>query len=402
MTSLPQATPFDERMPPGASWTVREIAQQPDVWARVSALVQAQTGPKDMSEPFVARCLATPGLRIVLTGAGSSAFIGQCLAPALMRHTGLRVDAVATTDLVAGPHLYFQRDVPTLLVSFARSGSSPESVAALELADRFVDDCQHLIFTCNPDSHLRRLAADRANARTLLLPAETHDRGFAMTSSFTSLLLAATQVFGLLGAGDPAAAIARAAASLLSQGLPLAQALVEQHFERVVYLGSNELQGLARESALKLLELTDGRIVASHDSPLGFRHGPKTIVNDRTLVVMFVSNDPYTRQYDLDLLAELRRDQRAARVLALSGQPILGDAAAASDDVQIEGLEAAPDLALAFPCVVFAQRFALLQSMHLGLSPDNPSVSGTVNRVVRGVTIHPFLDTPAVTHVPRH
>jgi len=388
---------LDEVIPAGARWTVHEIAQQPAVWARVQALVVAQMGRREMTPEFIACCLATPNLRIVLTGAGSSAFIGQCLAPALMRRTRLRVDAVATTDLVAGPHLYFQREVPTLLVSFARSGNSPESVAALELADQFVDDCQHLVFTCNPDSHLLRLAAERSNARTLLLPAETHDRGFAMTSSFTSLLLAAAQVFGLLAPrGLPA--IAHAASALLAQGLTLAESLVDQRFERVVYLGSNELQGLARESALKLLELTDGRTVASHDSPLGFRHGPKTIVNERTLVVMFVSNDPYTRQYDLDLLGELRRDGRAARVLALTAQPLSGSAASPNDDVEIDGLAEASDLAVAFPCVVFAQRLALLQSLRLGLSPDSPSVSGTVNRVVRGVTIHPYLDDD----VPRH
>ncbi len=394
---------LDEFIPPGARWTVREIAQQPAAWARVQALVATQTGPHEMSPEFIARCLVTPNLRIVLTGAGSSAFIGQCLAPALMRKTGLRVDAVATTDLVAGPHLYFQREVPTLLVSFARSGSSPESVAALELADQFVDDCQHLVFTCNPDSLLQRLAAERGNARTLLLPAETHDRSFAMTSSFTSLLLAAAQVFGLLAsAGGQPLAISYAASAVLAQGLRLADELVGQRFERVVYLGSNELQGLAREAALKLLELSDGRTVASHDSPLGFRHGPKTIVNEHTLVVMFVSNDPYTRQYDLDLLHELRRDGRAARVLALSAQPLQGPCASPADDVLLEGLAEASDLALAFPCIVFAQRFALLQSLRLGLSPDNPSVSGTVSRVVRGVTIHPFHDAEIDPDVPRH
>jgi tagatose-6-phosphate ketose/aldose isomerase len=369
--------------PPGAEWTTREIAQQPAVWARVRALVAGPAGGEAAAR--VARCLAAPDLRIVLTGAGSSAFVGECLAPALMRHTGRRVEALSTTDLVAGPHLHFQHTVPTLLVSFARSGNSPESVAALELADRFVGDCQHLVFTCNPEGLLHQWASGRANARSLLLPAETHDRGFAMTSSFTSLLLAAAQVFGML---EPMPALSRAAEALLDS--PLTEALVADGYERVVYLGSNELQGLAREAALKLLELSDGRIVGRHDSPLGFRHGPKTIVNDRTLVVLFVSNDPYTRRYDLDLLRELRQDGRAARVLSLSAQALEGPAASPRDDVLLAGLAEASDLALAFPCAVFAQRFALLQSLRLGLTPDNPSVSGTVNRVVRGVTIHPY------------
>lgn len=394
--------------PPSAAWTAREIAQQPASWARVQALVAGQAEPGGVTPALVARWLATPQLRIVLTGAGSSAFVGQCLAPALMRHTGCRVEAVATTDLVAGPHLYFQRGAPTLLVSFARSGSSPESVAALDLADQFVDECRHLVFTCNPEGLLhQRALARRAQGRddihALLLPPETHDRGFAMTSSFTSLLLAAAQVFGLAApasSGEPA--ISHATAALLDVGLPLAAALVDQGFERVVYLGSNELQGLAREAALKLLELSDGRVVGCHDSPLGFRHGPKTIVNDRTLVVVFVSNDPYTRRYDLDLLRELRQDGRAGRVLAISAQPLAADGAPAADDLLLSGLAEASDLALAFPCIAFAQVFALLQSLRLGLTPDNPSVSGTVSRVVRGVTIHPFPNAGDHAHVPRH
>jgi tagatose-6-phosphate ketose/aldose isomerase len=219
-----------------------------------------------------------------------------------------------------------------------------------------------------------------------VLPDESHDRGFAMTSSFTSLLLSAATLFGVLDAAPAALArVGTAAQDALARGLPLARALVAQGFERVIYLGSNEFKGLAREGALKLLELTDGAIVGSFDSPLGFRHGPKTIVNARTLVVLFVSNDAYTRLYDLDLLRELRADGRAGRVLALAAQ---GDGLAEGDLV-IEGMARATDLECALPFAAFFQLFALLQSMAHGLTPDNPSVSGTVTRVVHGVTIHP-------------
>jgi tagatose-6-phosphate ketose/aldose isomerase len=155
----------------------------------------------------------------------------------------------------------------------------------------------------------------------------------------------------------------------------------------VVYLGSNELLGLAREASLKLLELTDGRVVALFDSPLGFRHGPKTIVDDETLVVVLLSNDPDARRYDLDLLRELRNDGRAGQVLALSGQAAPEPGA---DCVALQGAQQSSDLALALPYILFCQSFALLQSLALGLRPDTPSVSGTVNRVVRGVTIYPY------------
>ena len=371
----------------GGAWTAREIAQQPQVWARVGELLAGAAAQAIAGT--LRELLARPDLRIVLTGAGTSAFIGECLAPTLSRHARRRVEAIPTTDLVSGPRHWFQRDVPTLLVSFARSGSSPESVAALALADQFVDDCHHLVLTCNPDGALCVRARAHPRGLVLVLPEASHDRGFAMTSSFTSLLLAAASLFGVAD-GAPAA-LARLGASArdtLARGLPLARALVAQGFERVVYLGSNEFKGLAREGALKLLELTDGAIVGGFDSPLGFRHGPKTIVDARTLVVLFVSNDAYTRRYDLDLLRELRADARAGRVLAIAAQ---GDGLT-GDDLLVPGLADATDLECALPHAAFFQLFALLQSMAHGLTPDNPSVSGTVTRVVHGVTIYPCSD----------
>jgi tagatose-6-phosphate ketose/aldose isomerase len=181
--------------------------------------------------------------------------------------------------------------------------------------------------------------------------------------------------------------IAAAALGLMETQSERLHSLVEQPFERVVYLGSNALRGLAREAALKMLELTDGKLVAVADSSLGFRHGPKTILNPRTLVVIILSNDPYTRQYDLDLLRELRREG-LARVLALRAGG--GFEPAGPDDIDIALPPSAHDLALAPVALVFAQCLALLASLHLGLTPDNPSASGTVTRVVSGVTIHPL------------
>jgi tagatose-6-phosphate ketose/aldose isomerase len=370
----------------GGAATAQEIAQQPQVWAQTGELLAAPDARAIAAA--LGGLLARPDLRIILAGAGSSAFIGECLAPALMQHTGRRVEAIATTDLVAGAGRWFQHDVPTLLVSFARSGSSPESVAALALADRFVDECHHLVLTCNEAGEL--CVRGRANPRglVLVLPDAAHDRGFAMTSSFTSLLLAAAGLFGVIDAS--AAALARlgsAARDALARATPLARALVERRFERVVYLGGNEFKGLAREAALKLLELTDGAAVGAFDTPLGFRHGPKTIIDRRSLVVLFVSNDAHARRYDLDLLRELRDDGRAGRVVALAGRADGVDVAAG--DLVVAGLEAASDLECVLAFAGFFQLFALLQSMALGLAPDNPSVSGTVTRVVHGVTIHP-------------
>lgn len=377
-------TDLDHR---GAVHTAREIAHQPAIWQTVYAQLQAERPALDA---FLAPLLALPQLRIVLTGAGSSAFIGQCIAPALLRHLGahpgIRVEALATTDIVSSPEQCLQAEVPTLLVSFARSGNSPESLAAVDLADRFIKTCHHLVITCAAEGTLNRRLSGKANTQVLLLPDETNDRAFAMTSSFSSMLLAAAWAFGLPLA--PVADLARAAQALAEGETDRLYALTDKPFERFVFLGSNTLLGLAREAALKMLELTDGKLVAMADSTLGFRHGPKTILNDKTLVVIILSNDPYTRQYDLDLLRELRQ-QGPARVLALRTSSLNGAEAPHADDVTLALPASDPDLALAPVALVFAQCLALLASLQLGITPDNPSASGTVTRVVSGVTIHP-------------
>jgi D-galactosamine 6-phosphate deaminase/isomerase len=367
----------------GAAWTAREIAQQPAVWLQVEKLVAEQRARLD---EFLASSLADQGTRIVLSGAGSSSFIGECLAPALSACLQRRVEPIATTDLVSGPQLCLQSGVPTLLVSFARSGNSPESVATLDLAERVLANVHHLIITCNSEGELVRRARQLRSAHVLILPPATNDQGFAMTSSFSSMLLAAALAFGVIRS-EAVASLARCAEALLPQARTLAQGLVARQFERVVYLGSNELRGLASEGALKLLELTDGRIATLADSTLGFRHGPKSIINDRTLVVVMLSNDLYARAYDQDLLEELRRDARAGDILALGAQP---DGMHGGEHLLFAGMSDADDIELALLHVVLAQSYALLQSLALGLTPDRPNAAGVVNRVVQGVTIHPW------------
>jgi tagatose-6-phosphate ketose/aldose isomerase len=281
------------------------------------------------------------------------------------------------------------RDTPTLVVHFARSGNSPESVATLELAERCIDRCYHLIVTCNEEGELYRRARTMRDAYGLLLPGACNDQSFAMTSSFTGMLLAAATALQLLPTNDARTALLSAAgAQVLDSGLPLLRRLVRARFERVVYLGSKELKGLAREAALKMLELTDGRVIAIADSPLGLRHGPKTILNGSTLVVAFLSNDAHARRYELDLLSELRRDGVAGCVIALRG---CAEGVADTDGLALGGDAASlSDLELCLPYAVFAQALGMLRSLSLGLSPDSPNAAGTVNRVVQGVSIYPY------------
>lgn len=360
------------------SWTAREIRQQPATLRATQALLASQ---RTEIEAFLKPLLARPDLRIILAGAGTSAFIGGCLAATLARITGRCVEAIATTDIVSAPKLYFHGAAPTLLVSFGRSGNSPESIAAIQLANAELGEVHHLLITCNAGGALAQAAGP--NAHVVVLPEATHDRGFAMTSSFSAMMLAALAIFsGIEAFGSRVEPIATAVGDLVDRIEPRMAEFARRDFKRVVYLGSGPFQALAREAALKLLELTDGALVTAFETSLGFRHGPKTIVDSDTLVIVFVSNDPLTRAYDRDMIDELRSDGVAGAVLVISARAAFGDS------IEVHGLEQADDLDLLFPYIVPAQLFALHASLQRGLDPDKPNKSGTVNRVVQGVRIH--------------
>ncbi|MET0327359.1 MAG: SIS domain-containing protein [Luteimonas sp.] len=367
----------------GALWTAREIEQQPVMLERTHALV---AGLAAQIAAFAGPVTGHPAARVILTGAGTSSYIGECLAPLLDRRLAARVDAVATTDIVSAPHLYLDPAQPLLLVSFGRSGNSPESVAAVEIAETLVADVRHLVVTCNAEGALCKLAVRQA--MTLLLPEETHDVSFAMTSSFSCMMYATLAALtGPDAPGFRVAAIARATAAVLEVANTPTRALALDGFDRVAFLGSGLFKGLSREAALKLGELTNGGVATCFESPMGFRHGPKTFVTARTLVVVFVSNDPLTRRYDLDLLDELRGDAAAGRVIEITAQATHGDA---DDAIAVPGMETAQDVDLLWPYIAVAQLFAFHASRAMGIRPDSPNTQGTVNRVVQGVRLHPL------------
>lgn len=369
------------------TWTEEEIRQQPASWIRSLKNIDAIRSTIDA---FLTPLLRKTDLRIVLTGAGTSAFIGETIAPWLSRHTGKNISAVPTTDLVTNPMDYLNPAHPLLLVSFARSGNSPESVAAVELANQFVPECYHLSITCNEAGSLYQNLVDSDNAFALLMPAETHDRGFAMTSSITTMMASCLAVFApeVFNSQTFRDVADRSQAILDSLGDFSQGVFGDGAWKRIVYLGSGGLQGIARESALKVLELTAGKLAAFYDSPTGFRHGPKSLVDSETLIVVYISSHPYTRQYDLDLLAELRRDRQAMRVVAIAAET---DAIIeAGPHILLPPSRSFIDMEQAFCFLTYAQVFALTQSIHVGNTPDTPSASGTVNRVVQGVIIHPW------------
>lgn len=371
----------------GSAHTAREIAQQPAVWRKVVDLIGSARAEIDAK---IGPLLARDDVRIVFTGAGTSAYVGETIAPALGERSGRPADAVPTTDIVSNPRAAFAGDRPTLLVSFARSGNSPESVAATELAEQLLTEVHHLIITCNAEGLLATAHAARERSTVLLLPPETNDQSFAMTSSFSSMLLTGWLVTS--GADDAevrttCARVAAAGDALLAERVGEIEKLAFTAPGRIVYLGSGPLAGAANEAGLKILELTAGKVVPWSDSSLGFRHGPKAVLDPTTLAVVLVSGDPYTRRYDLDMAREMVAAVPAGRLLVLSADPVELDGAVTWSFPELAG---ADDVATALVAVLVAQIVALFSSVGVGCTPDNPFPGGSVNRVVQGVDIHPL------------
>lgn len=370
----------------GAIHTAKEISHQPLLWKTLIARLHEQ---QQDNNRFLCPLFAKPDLKIILTGAGTSAYAGAAISPWLHQNTSLDVSAIATTDIVSNPYEYLDETRPTLLVSFARSGNSPESVAAVNLVDQLVPDTYHLILTCNPEGELYRYAQNNDKALCQLMPDGANDQSFAMTSSYSCMTLAAITLLGSI----PSASVVEAVADLaevteknLLEWQPMVKALAKAEFDRLIYLGSGGLAGVAQEAALKALELTAGKVVTKYDSTLGFRHGPKFSINENAVVIQLFSSNPYTSRYDRDLYNEIKQNNIAKSLIALTNTQIPG----VEGQVIDVGLPQADDIWLTFPYIVFAQMLAMEKSLALGFTPDNPCPTGEVNRVVQGVTIYPY------------
>lgn len=386
----------DELQERSARHTAKEICQQPQAWLRT---VKVLTAKRQEIEGFMKPLKAKGNLRIIFTGAGTSDYVGDTIAPYLKQKLGGRLEAIATTDIVANPLQCFEKGTPTVLVSFARSGNSPESVAAYDLAEQLLDEVYQVVITCNENGTLakRAAAAEKGNALLILNPPETNDLGFAMTSSFTSMVIGGLIVFDMADFEKNVSLLKRLAAcgeKILAEDHGLVS-LANAGIERFVFVGSGAMHGLAQETCLKLLELTSGKIVSVSESVMGFRHGPKSIINDKTAVIMLMSSDPYTRQYDMDLLQELKNDGGGCRVWAVSSYAD-SEAAGLVEKLLVVDSEAdkawGNDAYQALCYVLFDHILAVAASLAQGITPDNPRPDGTVNRVVKGVVIHDFVE----------
>ena len=374
-----------------STFTLTEIYQQPATWEKTCSQIREH---KDELKKFIDQVITQDDFDVILTGAGTSEFVGNALFPHLAGLLNHKAKSYGTTDIVATPEAYLSRTKPTLLISFGRSGNSPESVGAVDAAEAVCDNVYHLFVTCNKNGALSKRAATTENCYAINLTDETHDQSFAMTSSYSNMYLATYLCFHLNELDkvlEKVRKIGAAGQAFLDNKYGIAQQIVDNYdFERIVYLGSNTLKGTSQESALKMLELTAGRVVTMYDTPMGFRHGPKSIVDDTTLTVVYLSDDPYTRQYEVDLIKEMSGQRKGNKIVAVMRSQDDEVASLVDYTVSYDLEDSYENVLLGLDYILFAQTLAVLKSLSLDITPDNPCPTGEVNRVVKGVTLYPY------------
>lgn len=370
----------------GAIDTAREISGQPALWNAIYGKLLIEQGE---IRAFMEKVFAKVG-KIILTGAGSSAYIGYSLEGIMQRKTGKTTLSVPSTHLVSHPGDYLEASVPTLLVSFARSGNSPESVAVVKKADEICKTCYHLIITCNPDGDLAGQSF-RNSTHVFLLPPESNDKSLAMTGSYSGMLLAGmliADIADLPARKDTVTALASYGTQMCDRHLNSIRKMAALPFSRAVFLGSGPQFGTATESHLKLQELTDGKVICKHDSYLGFRHGPKAVVDEHTLMIYYFSNAPDVLRYERDLVSGMSEGKKPLLQIGISEKDIPAlplDHLLVLSDGRTPAVEEAY---LTVASILFGQLLGFFKSLELGLRPDSPSASGAISRIVKGVTIY--------------
>jgi tagatose-6-phosphate ketose/aldose isomerase len=371
----------------GGYYTAKEISSQPEMWLKTYERVVEE---KDRIKKFLANLVTKSNPCVILTGAGTSAFIGEVLAGVVQKKLKVSSKSIPTTDIITHTEDYFIPSKPTLLVSFARSGDSPESLATVKLAETHCDDLYQLIITCNKNGELA-LHSRNDHTYVFILPEETNDRSLAMTSSFSSMLLAGLLILNLDEVDNMRGLIENLCSCgryILEENLSLLRTIATQDFRRAVFLGSGPLFGIAHESHLKVQELSDGKVICKYDSFLGFRHGPRAVVDESTLITYLLSPHDHARKYEMDLIRSIDESPTGAKSVGV-GHHLKEQGLEFDYAIQLH--ECAPDVPDEFYSVIYilpAQIIGFYKSLDLGLEPDSPSKGGSISRVVQGVTIY--------------
>ena len=321
--------------------TYREIQTQPQAWR--AALDRARAASLPPADTFD---------QVLFTGCGSTYYLSLAAAALFQTVTGRPARATPGGELLLNPQTVLSPG-PTLLVAVSRSGTTTETVKAVE---RFKAQARGpVVAITNYDSDLAHLAHE-----TIFIP-EGQEESVAQTRSFASLFVAAT-AFSLRMAGEQNGlltameALPAVGERLLRDYDALAREIGENlDFDRFYFLGSGMRYGLASELNLKLKEMT-----LTHSEPfhfLEFRHGPMSMVNEQAVIVGLLSEK--NARHERAVLDEMQ---------ALGGTIL----SVGEDEAHIAfhaGLPEALNGVLYLPVL---QLMAFYRALAKGLNPDRP------------------------------
>jgi tagatose-6-phosphate ketose/aldose isomerase len=385
--------PEQEKRERGLEHTPREISQQPQTWIKTYQRCRGYLADiKEMLHRAGAGDGAAISPTVYLVGAGTSDYIGRAVAPLLQRRWGCNACAIPSTTLLTDFDDLHRAGREYLWISFSRSGDSPEGVGLLERALCQHRNIRHLVVTCNAQGKMAQMCSRHpGQALAIVLDDAVNDRGLAMTSSFTNMLLAGQCIahqdeFELFG--DAIAQMTDTGAQFLPAAGEVAATVTTLGCTRACFVGSGALRAVADESALKVVELSAGKVMTLAETPLGLRHGPMSSVDNNTVFVAFLSSEAKRRGYELDLLREIDR-KRLGRVRVTITVQNDDDVSSLTDYcLSLDCPPNFPDYHRPVLDVMFGQLLGLFTSMRCGLKPDQPSPNGAITRVVQPIKLY--------------
>ena len=257
--------------------TYQEIISQPEAWQ------QALNITRNVSLP-----VPTDYEQVIFTGCGSTYYLSLAAAALYQELTGRVARAIPGGELLLNPQTVLGRiDNPTyktLLVAISRSGTTTETVKAVEKFK--AEDLGDVLVISNYDEALSGLADV-----DIVIP-KGQEESVAQTRSFASMYVAATAFAARMADRndllDDMSSLPEIGERLLRDFEPAARQIgANLAFDRFYFLGSGIRYGLACEANLKMKEMT-----LTHSEPfhfLEFRHGPMSMVNEKAVVVGMLS-----------------------------------------------------------------------------------------------------------------
>lgn len=388
------ALPESERTRKGIAYTPGEIQQQPKTWRNTFHLLQGMHGALQqfLGDTGIFNVESGDLPTVFLIGAGTSDYIGRALSRLIRQQWQCEVMAVPSTELLTNMQDYFVQKKKYLWISFSRSGDSSEGVAVLEQAlEQYPDRIRHLIVTCNQNGAMVQRFSGRKNVLSVILDDSVNDRGLAMTSSFTNMVIAGQYLAHIQSPQRYAAlldGLILMAETLLPIAADTASSLAESGFNKVCFLGTGALQAAADESALKVTELSAGKVYAIAQSALGLRHGPLSSLDAATLIVAYISGNEDRAQYEIDLLREIKEKRIGCSTVVVTSRHAGQLHRVADHVIAMDSQQSLSDACRPPVDVIVGQLLGLFTSMQHGILPDTPSPGGVINRVVSHVNIY--------------